>query len=340
MNGVLPNATGYMLCMFYISIVETEQLACCCGSVKNRKNKQRTIMNKQKVLVAGASGYLGRYVVKEFAERGYAVRALVRNPEKLASEGPNLEPAVSSLIDEVVRGDATERESLKDACKGVDIVFSCMGLTKPQDGVTSEEIDHLGNRALLEDALSHGVKKFIYISVFNAQKMMDVDVVKAHEHFVRDLQSAPIPGTVIRPTGFFSDMGMFLASARSGHMFMLGDGRNHVNPIHGADLAKVCVDAVDSSEKEISVGGPATYSFNETVDMAFEAVGKNPWITHIPLWVGDAALFVTGIVNKPLAGILAFAVSVSGLDNVAPATGTRHLEDFYRELAAREGAKA
>ncbi|NTV17680.1 MAG: NmrA family NAD(P)-binding protein, partial [Chlorobiaceae bacterium] len=42
-------------------------------------------MKNQKVLVAGASGYLGRYVVKEFAERGYTVRALVRNTEKLSS---------------------------------------------------------------------------------------------------------------------------------------------------------------------------------------------------------------------------------------------------------------
>jgi uncharacterized protein YbjT (DUF2867 family) len=296
-------------------------------------------MEKQKVLVAGASGYLGRHVVREFTERGYQVRALVRNPEKLASEGPNLEPAVAGLVSEVHRGDATNPASLKDACSGVDIVFSCMGLTKPQDNVTSEQIDHLGNRALLDDALSHGVKKFIYVSVFNAEKMTGVDVVRAHELFVQDLHSSGMPFTVIRPTGFFSDMGMFLSMARSGHMFLLGDGENRVNPIHGADLAKICVDAAKSNLKEICAGGPDTYTFNETMVMAFEAVGKHPWITHIPLWVGDAALFVTGLFNRSLAGVLAFAVSVSGLENVAPAVGTRHLADFYRDLAARGEAK-
>ncbi|MBM3163605.1 MAG: SDR family oxidoreductase [Chlorobi bacterium] len=297
-------------------------------------------MEKRKVLVAGASGYLGRYVVREFARRGYAVRALVRSPEKLASEGPNLEPAVASMVEEIHRGDAADPASLKDACRGVDIVFSCMGLTKPQEGVTSEKVDHLGNRALLEDAMTHGVRKFIYISVFNAEKMMEVDVVKAHELFVKDLQSSGMPFTVIRPTGFFSDMGMFLSMARSGHMFMLGDGENHVNPIHGADLANICVDAVESSAIEISAGGPDTYTFNETVEMAFQAVGKSPWITHIPMWIGDAALFVTGIFNKSLAGVLAFAVSVSGLDNVAPPTGTHHLGDFYRELVTGGETKA
>ncbi len=292
-------------------------------------------MKQQKVLVAGASGYLGRYVVKEFAERGYTVRALVRTPEKLSVDGPCLEPAIADVVAEVFTGDATDHASLKNACEGVDIVFSCMGLTKPQENVTSEEVDHLGNKALLDDALAHDVKKFVYISVYNAEKMMDVDVVRAHELFVRDLQASGMPNTVIRPTGFFSDMAMFFSMARSGHMFMLGDGENRVNPIHGADLAKICADAITGDKREISVGGPDTYSFNETVTMAFQALGKSPWITHIPMWVGDAALFFTGFFNKGLAGVMSFAVAVSRLDTVAPTTGTRHLKDFFQELAAQ-----
>ncbi|ABL65700.1 SDR family oxidoreductase [Chlorobium phaeobacteroides] len=292
-------------------------------------------MKKKTVLVAGASGYLGRYVVTEFARRGYAVRALVRNPEKITTEGPNLEPPIADTAWEVVTGDATDPASLKNICRDVDLVFSCMGLTKPQDNVTSEDVDHQGNKALLDDALAHGVTKFIYVSVFNAHLMPEVDVVKAHELFVDDLKASGITYTVIRPTGYFSDMGMFLSMVRSGHMFLLGEGENKVNPIHGADLAKICVDAAESDNPEICAGGPDTYTFNETVNMAFEAIGKKPWITHIPIWIGDAALFVIGFVNKPLAGVLSFAVTVNKIDNVAPATGTNHLMDFYRELAKK-----
>jgi len=285
------------------------------------------------VLVAGASGYLGRYVVREFAGRGYAVRALVRNREKLAFEGPNLEPPVADIVAETVIGDANNRDSLKGSCEGIDIVFSCMGLTRPQGDVTSEQVDHLGNKALLEDALLHGVKKFIYISVFNSSKMMDVEMVSAHERFVDDLKASGMPFTVIRPTAFFSDMGMFFNMARSGHMFLFGDGSNRFNPIHGADLARVCVDAAENPEREINVGGPDIYTYDETNIMAFEALGKPPWITHVPLWIGDAALFLTGLFNKPLSTVLGFALSVSRIDNVAPATGTRKLDDFFREMA-------
>ena len=41
-----------------------------------------------KVLVAGANGYLGRFVVREFKRRGYWVRALARNPGRLAALAP------------------------------------------------------------------------------------------------------------------------------------------------------------------------------------------------------------------------------------------------------------
>lgn len=292
-------------------------------------------MNRQKVLVAGASGYLGRYVVSEFAKRNYAVRALVRDQEKLAITGPNLEPAVAEIVDEVVLGDAINRASLNDVCKGIDIVFSCMGLTKPQPEVTSDQIDHLGNKALLEDALAHGVRKFIYVSVFNADKMNDVEMVVAHERFVQELKDSGISFTVIRPTAFFSDMGMFFTMARSGHLFLFGDGANRFNPIHGADLAKVCVDAVEKEVQEINIGGPDIFTYDQTNIMAFEALGKSPWITHVPLWVGDAVLFCVGLFNRPLAGVLGFALSVSRIDNVAPSTGTRKLADFFHDLARK-----
>jgi uncharacterized protein YbjT (DUF2867 family) len=292
-------------------------------------------MEKMKILVAGASGYLGRYVVREFASRGYIVRALVRNPEKLNEEGPNFEPPVKQFISEIVTGDAIHPESFRDACRGVDMVFSCMGLTKPQHGVTSEQVDHLGNRALLEDALSNGIKKFIYISVFNSQKMMTVDMVKTHEDFVSDLKASGMSYTVIRPTAYFSDMGMFFNMARSGHVFLFGDGSNRFNPIHGADLAMVCADAAENGGQEIDVGGPEIFTYDQTNIMAFEALGKKPSITHIPMWIGDAALFLTGIFNKQLASVMSFAISVSGFDNVAPCSGSMKLADFYRDMALK-----
>jgi uncharacterized protein YbjT (DUF2867 family) len=290
---------------------------------------------KKQVLVAGVSGYIGRYAAAEFASRGYSVRGLARHPGKLSIEGPNFEPPVDTLLCEVITADAVQPDTFRDSCKGADIVFSSMGLTKPQPNVTCEEIDHLGNRAILEDALSNGVGKFIYISAFNAGSMMDLEIVRAHEEFVDDLRASGISYTVIRPSVCFSDLGMVLSMARSGHAFLFGDGTIRINPIHGADLAKVCADAAESGETEINAGGPEIYTYNEVYRMAFEAVDKHPSIIHVPLWAGDGAVFLAGLFNRSMAENLSFPLSVSRIDHVAPAYGTRKLRDFFRDIAAK-----
>ncbi len=115
----------------------------------------------KKVLVAGASGYLGRYAVKEFKERGYHVRALVRDPEKIKTLGAHGEPAIQDMIDEIVIGDVTNPESIKGICKGIDIVFSALGLTAPHPEHTSNDVDYLGNKRILDQALNEKVSRFI-----------------------------------------------------------------------------------------------------------------------------------------------------------------------------------
>ena len=289
----------------------------------------------KKVLVAGASGYLGRYAVKEFKERGYYVRALVRNPDKIKTVGTHNEPAVYAMIDEMIIGDVTNPESINGICKGIDIVFSSLGLTSPDPELTSFDVDYRGNGRILEQAVRENVSRFIYVSVFNQDKMADIPSIKAHELFVAALKASGLSWAIIRPNGYFSDMGRFFSMAQSGHIFMIGDGEKKINPVHGADLARICVDTVEGECREIAVGGPDIYTFREVMELAFQACGKAVWITPLPMWLAEGGLMVTGLFNRNLADLLSFAVEALKFDHVAPACGTHHLKEFFAELAAK-----
>ncbi|MCP5118557.1 MAG: NAD(P)H-binding protein, partial [bacterium] len=87
----------------------------------------------RKVLVAGSTGYLGKHVVAELAERGHWVRALARNPDKLSEEGQFLEPAVRDRVDDLFIGEATRPETLSGLCEGVDAAISSLGITRQTD---------------------------------------------------------------------------------------------------------------------------------------------------------------------------------------------------------------
>ncbi len=289
----------------------------------------------RRVLVAGSTGYLGRFVVNEFKERGYWVRALARNPEKLEQTGVFLEPAVIDKVDDVFVGEVTKPETLKGLCDNIDIVFSSIGITRQKDKLTYRDVDYQGNKNILDIALTKSVKKLIYVSVLNAHLYEHLAIVKAHEDFVRDLRSSGLEYTVIRPTGYFSDMTAFLKMAKTGRVYLIGNGQNKINPIHGADLAKVCVDAADGKENEVPVGGPVTYSVQEIAELAFSTLGEKPKITHVPLWLAKAAINVVRPFNKQMSDLADFFVAAGQGDGVAPARGKHTLANYYQELASQ-----
>jgi uncharacterized protein YbjT (DUF2867 family) len=106
-----------------------------------------------RVLVAGAAGYLGRFVVRAFKERGYWVRALPRSADRLEQPGPFTAPGIGpDDVDEVFVGEVTRPETLDGLMDGVDTVFSCVGISRRRDGLTFDQVDHQCNHTLIEQA--------------------------------------------------------------------------------------------------------------------------------------------------------------------------------------------
>src|SRR5262249_49924387 len=140
-----------------------------------------------KALVAGATGYLGRFVAKEFKERGSWVRVLARNPDKLKTPGRFLEPAVAGLVDDVFVGEVTQPETLRGLCDGIEVVFSSIGITRQTDRVSYMEVDYQGNRNLLDLALAASVRKFVFVHAFNARLLQHLEGVRAKQRFVEEL---------------------------------------------------------------------------------------------------------------------------------------------------------
>jgi uncharacterized protein YbjT (DUF2867 family) len=285
----------------------------------------------KRVLVAGATGYLGRFVVQEFKNRGYSVRALARSAKKLDD--------LKHSIDEIVEAEITKPETLQHICDGVDAVFSSVGITRQKDGLTFKDVDYQGNKNLLEVALLAGVKKFVYVSAFNGPNLRHLDIGAAHEDFVDELKASGIDYAVLRPTGYFSDMGEAFEMARKGRVWLIGSGENRVNPIHGADLAVACVDAMEGNETEIDVGGPQTMTWDEVAALAFDVLEKPAKISHVPSWLMWTVVRLVKLFNRHQGDLLAFFTTMATTDVVAPPIGTHTLDEHYRQLRGSQTVK-
>lgn len=287
----------------------------------------------KRVLVAGATGYIGRFVAQAFKRHGHWVRVLARSPDKLGRRGVNLEPAIADMVDETFVGEATRPETLAGLCDRVDVVFSSVGITRQRDGVTFMDVDYQGNRNILDRAVESSVERFIFIHVFNAHLFGDLEMVRARGRFVNELRESSIPSSVICPTGYFSDMGEFFRMAQRGTVYLLGDGQARINPIHGADLAEVCVDALNTNPAELAAGGPDTYTHQQIAELAFSVLGKPPRIRRIPIWLVKTILAPVRPFSKRIHTLGNFMTTVSENDFVAPAIGNHSLRDFFEELA-------
>lgn len=282
----------------------------------------------KRVLVAGGTGYLGGYALAEFKKRGHFVRALARSPSKLDDK--------KGTFDEVAKGEVTEMKTLAGCCDGIDVVFSSVGITKQVGKLSFRDVDFQGNLNLLEEAKRAGAKMFIYISVFNARNLLHLEIVKAHEDFVDELRKSGLDYRVIRPTGYYSDMGEFVAMAKGGRVFVFGDGTNRINPIHGADLAKFCVDSLDGTKKELDVGGPQTLTTREIGVLALEAVGKPIKISSLPLWIARLAVWAQRLINHHKGEVLAFITTMASAEVVAKtAFGTHLLKDHFATISGK-----
>lgn len=284
-------------------------------------------MKENRILLAGATGYLGQFIVQELIDRGIETKLIVRNSKKFAQNAPNLE---------IVEAEVTKPETLKDICNNIDVVISTIGITRQKDGLTYMDVDYQANVNLLEEAKRSGVKKFIYISVLNGDQLRHLKICDAKERFGDCLKSSGMDFCIVRPNGFFSDMADFLTMAKSGKVYLFGDGKLKLNPIHGKDLAKAVVDAIGQHNNELNIGGPDMLSQNEIAELALKAYGKAIKIVHLPDWIRKFALWsLRTFTNSKTYGPLEFFMTTMVMDMQAPQFGHEKLEDFFNELARK-----
>ena len=285
------------------------------------------------LLLAGATGTLGRAIARELAERQRPARLLTRSLARAA----DLDRGRS----EIVRAEVTRPETLRGVMDGIDTVISTVGITRQRDGLTYMDVDYRANRNLLDEALRSGVRKVVFVSVLHGERLRHLKICDAKERFVDALRVSGLDYSVIRPNGFFSDLTAFLDMARRGRAYVFGDGSVRANPIHPADLAEVCVDAVHRSEREIEVGGPEVLTQTAIARLAFEALGQPPKITHVPDAVRRGALTLARtFTSSRTYGPIEFFLTVMARDMVAPQAGHRRLGDYFRQRAAASGAAA
>ncbi len=233
-----------------------------------------------KILLAGAFGNLGAEILKSLCRQGHEVVAADLKERKI--EGTEGKYRFVSI-------DATNPDTLKGICDGVEVVITTMGLTGASTKFTAYDIDYKGNMNLYEEAKRAGVKKFNYISVISCDEKGAEKVPMLHAKYMveEEIKKQPMDWIIYRPTGYFYDIAkVFKPYVDKGEMQLLkGYGNVKANVVDCEDFADFIVEHMNDTNKTYNVGGKETYTYEEMADMCFKAAKKPLKIKWAPIWL-------------------------------------------------------
>lgn len=288
----------------------------------------------QRIVVAGATGYIGGNVARACVSAGLSVRALARDRSRLPAD-------LVGAIDPFV-GEVTRPETLRGLCDGADVLFSSIGMYILNRRPSLWEVDYRGNLALLDEAQRAGVGTIVFVSVLHGREMARLSAVaQAREAVVQAIQASGLRYLIFRPTGFFNDMLHALPRIRkSGVSYLVGDPNVRINPLHGLDFGEEVVRTLATglpNNRIRSVGGPEVFTREEIARMSCQALGLPPKVRHIPLATLRLAAAVAGPFHGNFRAFLKFLeFAVTTPDMTGSPIGHRRLYDAMVECAARE----
>ncbi len=240
-------------------------------------------------LVTGATGGIGRRVVRSLCVQQTPVRAFVR----LTSHYGELEHRGA----EIFIGDLQREQDIQKACQGVRYIISTHG----SDG-NALALDYRANITLIDQAKAVGVQHFVFISVLGADRgYEDAPVFKAKRAVEKYLENSGLNYTILRPAGLASNLLPLAERFRqTGIYLLIGDPKNRTSIVSTDDLARMAVDAVTvagARNQILSVGGPEILQREDIPRILGNIFNQEPLIINPPILVVDGLRTALGLFN-------------------------------------------
>ena len=260
------------------------------------------------ILVIGATGTIGREVVKGLKAKGEQVRAMIHDPAKATAVR---EPDV-----EYVTGDLAEPESVTAALQGIEKTF----LLSPENSQMPEL--HAKFAASAKDA---GVRHLVRLSILPANPDAPLLLVKWHGEADRSVMDSGVPYTILRPAYFMQNSFGGAATVASGGTLYSAMGEGKVSHIDTRDIADVAVAVLTSEGHEgqsYLLTGPEALSMAELVARLSTALGKTFEYVNLtpdeakariiaagaPEWRAEAWVKLAGMMSMGIAAMVTPAV--------------------------------
>ena len=231
-----------------------------------------------RVLITGASGFVGRAVSAEVVRRGRIVRGMVRRPP----EGQGSE--------EWARGTVLSADDLRAAMRDCDAVIHLVGIIGEVGDQTFERVHHEGTLRVVEACLAAGVRRLIHMSALGTRPGAIARYHRSKWAAEQVVRESGLRWTILRPSvihgpgdGFVN---LFVRMARwSPVLPVIGRGTSLLQPIAVESVAGAfarCLDSEAAIHQTYDLCGPERLTLAEILRTVLEVTGRRRALVHIP----------------------------------------------------------
>ena len=183
------------------------------------------------ILVTGSTGFVGPHVVHALRERDKPVRALVRTPSGRSAT------TLAAWGAELVQGDMTDRDSLRRAVDGAEVVVHLVAIRQgPEEQF--RQIMEQGTRELVAAAQEAGVRRFVLMSALGTSEETKDLVPYYHAKWEQEqtLRTSGLEHVIFRPSFVFARDGGILPTFRKLAKLtpvtpIIGSGQQRIQPL-------------------------------------------------------------------------------------------------------------
>jgi uncharacterized protein YbjT (DUF2867 family) len=279
--------------------------------------------------VFGGSGFIGRYVVRDLAVRGWLVRAAVRRPDEalfLKTSGAigQITPIATNIRD---------RASVVRAIAGAEAVINLVGILHESGRQKFQSVQAEGARIVAEEAAKAGARHLVHISAIGADAHSSSAYARTKAEGEAAVRQAFPNATILRPSIVFGPEDTFFnrfaqIAMLSPALPLIGGGKTRFQPVYVGDVAEAVMKAIENPEaagKIYELAGPKVYSFADLMRLMLTEIGRRRLLMPLPFPI--ASLMGAVMQCLPNPQLTADQVRLLKRDNV-PSAGSAGLTDL------------